>query len=72
VSPDNPLPPSRLEGFKIGGSGQTETVKYQLLDSMLLNELQKENTTIAVQKEQIWTQDQQIRWKRGWQESKRL
>jgi hypothetical protein len=41
--------------------GQIETVKYQLLDSMLLNELQKQNTTIAAQKEQIRAQEQQIR-----------
>jgi len=33
--------------------GQIETVKYQELDSMLLNELQKHNTTNAAQKEQI-------------------
>ena len=33
--------------------GQIETVKYQLLDPMLLNELQKQNATIAAQKEQI-------------------
>jgi hypothetical protein len=37
--------------------GQIETVKYQLLDPMLLNELQKENTTIAAQKEQIQAQE---------------
>jgi trimeric autotransporter adhesin len=33
--------------------GQVEAVKYQLLDSMLLNELQKQNAVIAAQKEQI-------------------
>jgi hypothetical protein len=33
--------------------GQIETVKYQLLDPMLLNELQKQNTTIAAQAQQI-------------------
>ena len=33
--------------------GQIETVKYQVLDSMLLNELQKQNLTIAAQKDQI-------------------
>jgi hypothetical protein len=33
--------------------GQIETVKYQVLDSMLLNELQKQNATITAQKEQI-------------------
>jgi hypothetical protein len=41
--------------------GQIETVKYQLLDPMLLNELQKQNATIASQKEQIGAQAQQIR-----------
>lgn len=30
--------------------GQLETVKYQLLDSMLLNELQKQNATITAEK----------------------
>jgi len=41
--------------------GEIETVKYQLLDSMLLNELQKQNLTIAAQKEQIRAQEQQAR-----------
>ena len=41
--------------------GQIETVKYQVLDSMLLNELQKQNATIAAQREQIRGQEQQIR-----------
>jgi hypothetical protein len=41
--------------------GQVETVKYQVLDSMLLNELQKQNTTISAQKEQIGAQEQHIR-----------
>jgi hypothetical protein len=40
--------------------GQIETVKYQLLDSMLLNELQKQNATIAAQNEQIAVQEQRI------------
>ena len=40
--------------------GQIETVKYQLLDSMLLNELQKQNATIAAQKERIRSQEQRI------------
>jgi len=40
--------------------GQIEAVKYQLLDSMLLNELQKQNATIAAQKEQIRAQEQRI------------
>jgi hypothetical protein len=33
--------------------GQIETVKYQVLDSMLLNELQKQNATITAQKDEI-------------------
>jgi hypothetical protein len=41
--------------------GQIATVKYQLLDSMLLNELQKQSATITAQKEQIGTQEQQLR-----------
>jgi hypothetical protein len=41
--------------------GQIETVRYQLLDSMLLNELQKQNATVTAQKEQIGTQAEQIR-----------
>jgi trimeric autotransporter adhesin len=41
--------------------GQVETVKYQLLEPMLLNELQKQNATIATLKEQIRDQEQQIR-----------
>lgn len=40
--------------------GQIETVKYQLLDSMLLNELQKQNTTIAAQKEQIRSLEERL------------
>jgi hypothetical protein len=40
--------------------GQIETVKYQLLDPMLLNELQKQNATITTQKEQIEAQEQRI------------
>ena len=40
--------------------GQIETVKYHLLGPMLLNELQKQNATIAAQKEQIQAQEQQI------------
>lgn len=40
--------------------GQIETVKYQVLDSMLLNELQKQNATITAQKEQIRAQEQRI------------
>ena len=41
--------------------GQIETVKYQLLDPMLLNEVQKQYATISSQKEQIASQEQQIR-----------
>jgi septal ring factor EnvC (AmiA/AmiB activator) len=37
-----------------------ETVKYQLLDSMLINELQKQNVTITAQKKQLRAQEQQI------------
>jgi hypothetical protein len=33
--------------------GQVETIKYQLLDPMLLNELQKQHATITAQQEQI-------------------
>jgi hypothetical protein len=40
--------------------GQIETVKYQVLDSMLLNELQKQNTTIAAQKEQIRSLEERL------------
>ena len=40
--------------------GQIETVKYQVLDSMLLNELQKQNATIAVQKEQIRSLEERL------------
>jgi hypothetical protein len=41
--------------------GQIETVKYQVLDPMLLNELQRQNAMIAAQKEQIGAQEQHIR-----------
>jgi len=41
--------------------GQIETVKYQVLGPMLLNELQKQSSTIATQQEQIRDQGQQIR-----------
>ena len=40
--------------------GQIESVKYQVLGPMLLNELQKQNTTIAAQKDEIQAQAQQI------------
>jgi hypothetical protein len=41
--------------------GQVESVRYQLLDPMLLNELQKQNSTITAQKEQIRAQGEQAR-----------
>jgi hypothetical protein len=40
--------------------GQIETVKYQVLDSMLLNELQKQNATIAAQKQQIRSLEERL------------
>ncbi len=40
--------------------GQIQTVKYQVLDSMLLNELQKQNTMIAAQKEQIRSLEERL------------
>ena len=40
--------------------GQIESVKYQVLGPMLLNELQKQNTTIVAQKEQIESQQRRI------------
>jgi hypothetical protein len=40
--------------------GQIETVKYQVLDSMLLNELQKQNVTIATQKQQIRSLEERL------------
>lgn len=40
--------------------GQVETVKYQLLDPMLLNELQKQNATIAAQQEQIRSLEERL------------
>jgi len=41
--------------------GQIETVKYQLLDSLLLNEVQRQQAEIGTQREQIGTQAGQIR-----------
>jgi hypothetical protein len=41
--------------------GQVESVKYQLLDPMLLNEVQKQHATIASQEQQIASQQEQIR-----------
>jgi hypothetical protein len=40
--------------------GQIETVKYQVLDSMLLNELQKQNATITAQKDQIRSLEERL------------
>jgi hypothetical protein len=40
--------------------GQIETVKYQVLDSMLLNELQKQNTVISAEKEQIRSLEERL------------
>jgi hypothetical protein len=40
--------------------GQVETVRYQLLDPMLLNELQKQHATIATQKEQIRSLEERL------------
>lgn len=40
--------------------GQVESVRYQVLDPMLLNELQKQHATIAAQKEQIRSQEEHI------------
>jgi len=41
--------------------GQVESVRYQLLDPMLLNELQKQHATIVALKAQIAAQEQQNR-----------
>ena len=40
--------------------GQVETVRYQVLDSILLNELQKQNATITAQKEQIRSLEERL------------
>jgi hypothetical protein len=40
--------------------GQIETVKYQLLDPMLLNELQKQHATITAQQEQIRSLEERL------------
>jgi hypothetical protein len=40
--------------------GQIETVKYQVLDSMLLNEVQRQQSEIGAQKEQLHRLEQQI------------
>jgi len=39
---------------------QVESVRYQLLDLMLLNELQKQHVTIAAQKEQIHSLEERL------------
>ena len=41
--------------------GQIETVKYQVLDSMLLNEVQRQHAEIVTQNDQIRTLEQQIK-----------
>ena len=41
--------------------GQIETVKYQVLDSMLLNEVQRQEKVIGEQKAEIAVQNEQIR-----------
>jgi hypothetical protein len=40
--------------------GQIETVRYQLLDPMLLNELQKQHATITAQQEQIRSLEERL------------
>jgi hypothetical protein len=40
--------------------GQIETVKYQVLDSMLVNELQKQYTTISAQEQQIRSLEERL------------
>ena len=40
--------------------GQIQTVKYQVLDPMLLNELQKQNATITAQQEQIHSLEERL------------
>jgi len=40
--------------------GQVDSVRYQLLDPMLLNELQKQHATIAAQKEQIRSLEERL------------
>ena len=40
--------------------GQIETVKYDVLDSMLLNEVQRQQAEIAAQKDRIQALEQQI------------
>ena len=40
--------------------GQIETVKYQVLDSMLLNEIQRQNAQLTAQKEEIRSLQQRL------------
>jgi predicted ArsR family transcriptional regulator len=40
--------------------GRIETVKYQVLDSMLLNEVQRQNAQLAAQKEEIRSPQQRL------------
>jgi Cdc6-like AAA superfamily ATPase len=40
--------------------GQIETVKYQVLDSMLLNEVQRQQAEIGAQKEQLQKLEQRL------------
>jgi hypothetical protein len=40
--------------------GQVESVRYQLLDPLLLNELQKQHATIAAQKDQIQSLEERL------------
>jgi chromosome segregation ATPase len=44
--------------------GQIETVKYQVLDSMLLNEVQHQQTEISSQRNELSTQREQINTQR--------
>ena len=45
--------------------GQIETVKYQVLDSMLLNEVQRQQAEIAAQKDHLRRLEQQINEQHG-------
>ena len=52
--------------------GQIETVKYQVLDAMLLNEVQRQQKQISTQAEQIRELQEQLReLKRGRHRSRR-
>jgi hypothetical protein len=41
-------------------AGLIETVNYQVLDSMLLNEVQKQNATIMAQKEKLQSLEERL------------